>query len=239
MKQQKNLKMPTIAVLIASAVLPLSAATIQAGPASGGIAYNWGITLGAADSGSVAGGVGQWSWEDPNVPGGGPGGWGHTSHWIALTLTSSSILELNLARNANVPDTGSVDPGDFLAMGNYFPSFTIWQNHDTDAAPATFAASPNLTGNWHTYANTANVEWAEDLVYLDHHRNTGSQTSVTEAWSLPAGNYTLVVGGLAPSSADNSRQGYLATFTASPIPEPGSLAFLALTGLATLRRRRR
>lgn len=215
----------------------LSASTIISAP-TGGVAYNSGLSLTGADSGSVSGSVGQWSWQDPavadaNVPN---GGWGHTSNWIAITLTEPAILQLTLSRNAAVPAI----PSGFFPVDNYFPAFTLWQNWDTDAAPLDFydAAMAGQTGNYHVYPNTANVGWAEDLSYLDHYRNNGTETSVTASWTLAAGNYTFAVGGLAPSSVGASRQGYEAAFSTSAIPEPGSLAFLALTGLATLRRRR-
>ncbi|MES2705093.1 MAG: PEP-CTERM sorting domain-containing protein [Verrucomicrobiota bacterium] len=216
----------------------LQASTIITAPA-GGITYNQGLSLGQNDSGSVAGSVGQWSWQDPaiadaQVPN---GGWGHTSNWIALTLTEPAVLSLALTRNAAVP----MLPSGFFPTENYFPAFTIWKNWDTDASPMDFYDSEmqGKAGNYHVYPNTGNVAWAEDLAYLDHYRNGGVETSVTDSWLLPAGNYTFAVGGLAPSSVGASRQGYLATFTTSAVPEPGGVALTALAGLAVLNRRRR
>jgi hypothetical protein len=207
-------------------------------PPPGGIAYNQGLSLGADDTGSVSGAVGQWSWQDPaiadaEVPG---GGWGHTSNWIAVTLTEPAVLTLSLERNNAVP----MLPSGFYPSGNYFPAFTLWRNWDTDAAPTDFY-DPEMqgkAGNYHVYPNTGNVAWAEDLSYLDHYRNSGTETSVTASWLLAAGNYTLAVGGLAPAADGASRQGYLASFSTSAVPEPGSAALTALAALTLLSRRR-
>ncbi|MDB6136611.1 MAG: exported protein of unknown function [Verrucomicrobiales bacterium] len=231
---------------LALALAPPGAATLTPGllastviiPPPGGIAYNQGLSLGANDTGSMSGAVGQWSWQDPaiadaGVPG---GGWGHTSHWIAVTLAEPAVLTLSLERNHAVP----LLPSGFYPTGNYFPAFTIWRNWDTDAAPTDFY-DPEMqgkAGNYHVYPNTGNVAWAEDLSYLDHHRNNGTETSVTASWLLPAGNYTLAVGGLAPAADGASRQGYLASFSTNAVPEPGSAALTALAGLALLGRRR-
>lgn len=229
--------------LTALALSLLAAPALQAStiitPPTGGIAYNHGLSLGANDSGTVSGAVGQWSWQDPaiadaQVPN---GGWGHTSHWIALTLTEPVTLTFSLSRNAEVP----MLPSGFYPTENYFPSFTIWRNWDTDAAPADFY-DPEMqgkSGNYHVYPNTGDVAWAEDLSYLAHYRNSGTETSATASWLLAPGNYTLAVGGLAPSSVGASRQGYLASFGTSAVPEPGSVLLTALTGLAALQRRRR
>lgn len=227
-----------MALTVAAALTPELRASTVIVPPTGGIAYNHGLNLGASDSGSLSGAVGQWSWQDPaiadaEVPG---GGWGHTSHWIAVTLTEPAVLTLSLERNNAVP----MLPSGFYPTGNYFPAFTIWQGWDTDAAPADFydPEMQSKAGNYHVYPNTGNVGWAEDLSYLDHYRNNGTETSVTASWLLPAGNYTLAVGGLAPAADGASRQGYLASFSTSAVPEPGSAALTALTGLALLSRRR-
>lgn len=239
----KNLAFSAVATLVLTAAAittPTARASTIITPPTGGIAYNNGISLGANDTGSVSGAVGQWSWQDPaiadaQVPN---GGWGHTSHWIALTLTEPVVLSFSLTRNADVVRPL---PTGFYPTDNYFPAFTIWQNWDTDPAPANFYDTDmaGTSGNYHVYPNTGNVAWAEDIAYLDHYRNSGTETSATDSWLLPAGNYTLAVGGLAPSSVGASRQGYLATFTTSAVPEPGSLMLAALTGLAALQRRRR
>lgn len=239
MKPNTTLKLLTLASTLAACCLPAHAATTNV-PVSTGIGYELGITLGETDSASISGGVGAWSWQDPGIGGSdaNPVGWGHASQWIAITLSQDAILQLDLGRNATVDNTDTITAGDFLPTTSYFPSFTIWRNHDTDPGPASFADSPNLVGTWHEYANNGPVAWAEDLDYLDRLKNNGSQESVSANWALAAGNYTVVIGGFSPSATGAPKQGFGATFSTSPIPEPGSLAFLTLTGIAALRRRR-
>lgn len=229
---------PLLALAVTLCAAPaLQAATVIAAP-TGGVGYNQGLSLAANDSGTVSGAVGQWSWQDPAISDAAVpnGGWGHTSHWIAVTLTQSAVLTLTLGRDAAVP----MLPSGFFPMNNYFPAFTIWRNWDTDPAPLDFYDSEmaGSSGNYHVYPNTGDVGWAEDLSYLDHYRNNGTESSVGASWLLAAGNYTFAVGGLAAASDGASRQGYMATFSTSAVPEPGSPALTALAGLAILRRRR-
>jgi hypothetical protein len=90
----------------------LHASTVISAP-SGGVAYNSGLSLGGTDAGSVSGAVGQWSWQDPavadaNVPN---GGWGHTSNWIAITLTEPAILQIPGPQCRRAPDSFRFLPG--------------------------------------------------------------------------------------------------------------------------------
>jgi hypothetical protein len=106
-----------------------------------------------------------------------------------------------------------------------FPSFTIWSGWDAD------------DGDHHTYNNRGNVSWAEDITYLDHLDNS-TQTAVERSWVLPAGNYTLALGSNAPAT-DPVRQGYLATFTTSAVPEPATSGIAGLLAAGALLRRKR
>ncbi len=231
-----NLPSLILSSLLGTASLSF-ASTVTNTVSSSGIAYHWGVALGGNDTANISGAVGQWSWQDPDIGATetNPVGWGHSTQWTAVTLSNASVLQLNVFRNPNVSNPA----GGMFGVSNFFPSFTLWQNHDTDPAPVTFAGEPGLIGNWHEFPNNANVEWAEDLFYLDRLGNNGSEQTVSKSWTLPAGNYTVVIGGLAPSAIGAARQGYGATFTTSSVPEPGSLAFLFLTSIAALRRRGR
>jgi MYXO-CTERM domain-containing protein len=84
-------------------------------------------------------------------------------------------------------------------------------------------------------ADTGSLDWATPS-YVAHIDNS-TLNSVSLTLNLAAGDYTIAMGSNAPAN-DSTRQGYRADFSTSPVPEPGSLAFLALTALATLRRRR-
>jgi len=56
---------------------------------------------------------------------------------------------------------------------------------------------------------------------------------------MPAGEYTIVIGGKSISTSAEPRQGYLATLSTSAVPEPGSALAALLGGCAVLARRRK
>lgn len=208
---------------------------------AGGIGYYGYATLGGDDSGSFSSHVGAWSWEDQSIAPGGGEGWTHTSNWVALDVTSTTWLTVLMQRDSNVPYFGSGNVGNFAAVDNMFPSFTIWSGWDNDVMPDAVAALLGYVpfgDDHHTYANTANPIWAEDLSYLDHTANS-TLTSVTDTWQLAPGHYTMVFGSNAPSITNPPRQGYSASFTTTSVPEPGRAAFLALAGIGVISRRRR
>ena len=72
------------------------------------------------------------------------------------------------------------------------------------------------------------------MTYLDHLDNS-TLTVAQRSWSLPAGNYSIILGSNAPAT-DTNRQGYLATLTT--IPEPSGVALAALAAIRLVRRRR-
>jgi hypothetical protein len=199
-------------------------------PPANGVPYRWVVNLGGTDSASAARHVGAWSWEDDSLfpnPGDLPVGWTHTSDWVALSLTQAATFTLRLERNGNVPLPSALDPNRLAPITSMFPSISIWSGWDEDGSQL------------HTYNNRGNVAWAEDLTFVDFIDNS-TQTFVERTWTLPAGQYSIVLGSNAPAT-NPDRQGYLATFSTAPIPEPGTLAFglgLALVGLTGRKRKR-
>ena len=105
------------------------------------------------------------------------------------------------------------------------------------SAAATFLGYDPLDppDDHHTYSNTGNVIWAEDLEYLGHAVDIVNNT-LTITLDLEAGQYTFALGSDAPSDPAPPRQGYLASFTT--VPEPGSALLVAAMGLPLLARRR-
>ena len=187
-----------------TARLSASTYTYVAGdPAAGGIGYQHQVTLGRNSSGSVSGHVGAWSWEDNSLFGGAgqgaePVGWTHTSHWVALKMERPAVLTVTMVRDANVPWPSEAEPDRKADISSMFPSLTLWSGWDHDG------------DDLHEYNNRGNVDWAEDIKYVDHVDNSTAET-ITRTWYLPAGDYTMAIGSNAPAT-NAARQGYRVTF---------------------------
>lgn len=244
MKHRHSKKDRAFTALAAAATLlaasPAQAFTFVSGdPATGGIGYAGQVTIGSNDSGTYSDHTGAWSWEDQGIAPGGGEGWTHTSRWIALTVLSDTVLSVNMDRNSAVPYLGSGNVGGFAAVDHMFPSFTIWQGWDNDLMLPSVATllgyDPGTAHDHHTYLNTGNPAWAEDLTYIGHYGNA-TLTSITSSWNLTAGQYTMVFGSNSPSTDNPPRQGFSATFAT---PEPGRSVLLALGGMWMILRRRR
>ena len=213
-----------------------------ADPILGGISYTWTAQLGGTDSATFQRHVGAWSWEDNSLfgnPGQGtdPVGWTHTSDWAALLLTEATTLTVRLERQAGVSWPDALDPNRVASTASMFPSFTLYRGWDNNLAPATHQPAAGPHDDWHTYNNHGNVDWAEDLTYLDHVDNS-TATFVERTWVLPAGEYSFALGSNSPAT-DPDRQGYRATLTAVPEPTAGVLLLGALSALAGRRTRTR
>ena len=125
-------------------------------------------------------------------------------------------MNLRLERQAGVPDPTPQDPL-AVAGANLYPGFTIYSGWDADGP------------DFHTYNNRGNVAWAEDVTYLDHIENNGTASFAERSWNLAAGTYSLALGGNSPSLEAEGRQGYLATLTTTPVPEPAVALFVVST----------
>lgn len=234
-----------IAALTASTLLAFSTteASIvsQTDPQAGGIGYRWTVTVGDNDFASVTRHVGAWAWEDSSLfgPGDTPVGWTHNSDWIAFKLEAPAYVTLRLSNAVGVPNPTSGNP-DAVAPNNLFPGMTIYSGWDNDLAPQSFADLNNEgvpVDNWHSYVNRGNIEWAEDTTYFAHVEPNGTHVIETTLF-MPAGEYTIAIGGKSPSTSSEPRQGYEATFTTSVVPEPGSALAAVAGGIVLLGWRR-
>lgn len=181
-------------------------------PSENGIPYQHQVSLGTSSSGSFSSHVGAWSWEDNSLfAEGEPSvGWTHTSNWAALHLQKDTILTVTMARDANVPWPSEEEPDRKADTSSMFPSMTLYRGLDND------------TDQSHTYNNRGNIDWAEDIQYVDHVDNSTEET-ITRTWYLPAGDYTLALGSNAPAT-NTLRQGFNVSFstqesgTVDPVP---------------------
>jgi hypothetical protein len=218
----------------------LAAATASAGtvvladPAAGGIGYTWTITMGETDSATAVRHVGALSHNDPvNFATAPLTGWTHTSNWVALELTAPALLTIDLARKAGVPN------GSNTAGANLFPAFSLYAGWDNDG------------GDDHIYNNAGLFDWAEDITTFIGAQHNGlaegtnstglGLTSVSQTFNLPAGQYSIALGGNPPNSIGSGRQGYELTLTTTAVPEASTLVMCGLTaaGAALVGIRRR
>ncbi len=189
-----------------------------------GIPYGIGLVMDSSSSAeTLPDHVGAWSWDEDGFPATARG-WTHTSKWVKLDLLKPASFTLTLSSLANVPWPSAGDPGR-LAGTNLYPSFTLYRGWDTDAG-ITFDLNGVSIDQDHTFNNRGNIEWAEDVTYYDHLENTNSHTA-TRTWNLPAGQYTINLGGNSPATIAEGQQGYKAVFTTTP-------AAVLLSGLATI-----
>jgi hypothetical protein len=189
-----------------------------------GIPYGWKVVLDDASSVTTTPDhVGAWSWDEDNFPATAKG-WTHTSKWVQLELTESAALTLKLESLAGAPWPSAEDPAR-LAGTNLYPSFTIYRGWDTDSGTVTNADGTTLDQD-HTFNNRGNIEWAEDVTYLDHLEN-GTTHEATRTWVLAAGKYTINLGGNSPATLAEGRQGYRAAFSTVPAAAPTGNSVLA------------
>ncbi len=211
-------------------------------PLSGGIGYYWTVAMGQSDTASVSRFVGAWSWQDSSLfsPGETPVGWTHNSDWVALKLDVPAMVTLRLENKSGV-SLGNPSQPDATASGNLIPGMTVYAGWDNDLAPQSFSDANNdgePTQNWHSYNNRGNVAWAEDMNYFTHLEPNGTNV-IQLTMMMPAGEYSIVIGGNANSTADPARQGYLASFSTAAVPEPCGASLALFGGAALLGRRRR
>lgn len=232
-------------VLVALAgAAPVGAATVVEGDPGGpltGITYRWQVTLESADdAATVEGFVGGKSWAHPMNPGLGSfgldAGWTHTSNWMYLVLEEEREIRLELLPNDDVPDgVGGLMPGDLV------PAFSLWTGIDDEG----------LDEHFYTQGAVPAFVDAPGFAFLDHADMgpgpfDGSSAAVIR--TLPAGEYTVAVGGHDALPPTEHMVGY--AFCVAPVedpcppvsvPEPGwALQLLAGSGvlLAAARVRR-
>lgn len=182
-----------------------------------GIPYAWGLVMDEQSTAQTPPDhVGAWSWDEDGFPETAKG-WTHTSSWVKLRLLKPSKLTLQLASLANVPWPSPEEPNR-VAGTNLFPSFSLYAGWDTDKGLMTDTNGVSIDQN-HNFNNRGAIDWAEDVLYLDHLDNSSAH-SATRTWTLPAGDYTINLGGNSPAVVAEGRQGYQATFTTTPLSAP-------------------
>lgn len=211
-KITKQLAVVGIYALAGNQIASAATINVSSGNPEGGAGYAFHVTLGAGDrTNPFVGTVGSWSWEDARL---GDGvGWRHQARWISVTLSEYVELVFTVGRNDETDDA------------KLFPSFTLYQGLTDNGAV-------------HVFDNTGDIDWdgnGIDLFYIGHVDNS-TLGSASATFSLAAGEYSIALGGNAVSEDDPVNVNFTATLQA--IPEPSSLALIAI-GLIPMFRRSR
>lgn len=206
-----------ISKLVISTLI-LNHATVNAQIPDGLVGYTHYLELAPIDNTgtSIVGSIGSWSWEDRDL--GENVFWRHQSDWIAIRLTEPSNLNLEVVRNNTERDSSKL-----------FPSFTLYNSFNDSAEGAHFGD------------NTSDIQWDDNsqlLTYLEHLDNSTFGT-INETITLPAGDYTILLGGNATAEASPVMVDYTATFSVTPIPESSTTILGLLAGFAFLAHRKR
>jgi hypothetical protein len=203
-------------ILLGATASQVQAATIislPGTPSTKGIGYEWEVSMSKSDVAELTRYVGAFSWNERNPPFYVPPneGWTHTSNWVKLKLTSSAQLTVAVERAAGI-QTPNGPAGEKL-----FPAFTLYKKWQTEGPED------------HFYNPRGNVDWAYQISYLAHKANGGTLPSVAETFTLPKGEYTVALGGDPPEIADRVPEGYKATLSTTPVPEPRTTGGLLVT----------
>lgn len=213
-KRSYYLTVAAVGLWLAGAAPSHASTVLNSDPVGGGLAYTWTVNMSGNDttagsSPAIAGNIGSLSWADPGSLTNGAG-WTHTSNWAALTLTEAANLSITLAANSST----------------LVPAFTLWSGHHQSGDPD------------HSYNQTGAIAWAPGLTYIGHEANLGGLSSITKAFSLDAGQYSIVFGGNPPAGTPGVSVAYQATLATVPVPAAVWLFGSGLAGLVGLARRR-
>lgn len=149
--------------------------------------------------------------------------WGSAMDFGLIDLHASGSLLIQVAADATQGST-------------FTPGFTLFSGWDT-------SATSSKHGAWNV---------TPPAVPVDPRGTTGltflGQASTTDAGGLasylftglPAGHYSLWIGGNGTGNTAAGTQGYIANITASPVPVPGAVWLFgsAIAGLVSFNRRR-
>lgn len=207
---------PTASVIPADPV-PNTEDPATGAPLNGGIRYAWAVNLAGNTSATFEGATGAWGWDEDGDEGTTLGRT-EAATWVALDLKSPSRLTVRVERKSPVTDKNALFPGD-AAGANLRPAFTLYRGWDHDG------------GDQATFANRGNVVWAEDIEYIDHAESGGDLAEKTLV--LPAGAYSLVLGGNSTSLLPEPRQGFGARLTSVSLEKAPALKYTGGKNQAT------
>ncbi len=153
-----------------------------------GISYEWTLSLQKKEKASFVWYVGAKSWSEPSNPDG-LKGWTHTANWVAIELAEPAVLAITVERQGGV--VYSAAGVQVLARGALVPALSLYSGWDE-----------TTEFEEHNFDNAGNF-WAT-IDYIGNQPNPPNRKGETKTRisyktkKLPAGRYTLVIGGNPP-----------------------------------------
>jgi len=160
-----------------------------ADPAPGGIGYEWTVLMNPGETVSLVNVVSAKSWLEPLNPEG-LKGWTHTSNWIALELEQPARIKITVEAQQGVPYVADGIPT--VARFGLVPALSVYSGWDD-----------TTSFEDHAYNNAGNF-WST-VVYMGHSSNPKSRSKITYKAKLPAGRYSIAIGGNPASLGDASQ----------------------------------
>ena len=183
--------MVTAALALASAsqaakvLAPPPTLAVEPVPPGSGIPYKWDVGLSHKQHVEMVLFVGAKSWNEPSNPDG-LKGWTHTSNWIAIDLEEDAKLKITVARQQGVVQS---DGSGALTRDHLYPALSLYAGQDrTSDQDHVFNNSGDFWSTVHFMANEPNAKGRDKIVF--------------KTKKLPAGQYTVDIGGNPPSLGD-------------------------------------
>lgn len=184
-----------------------------------GVSYEWTVQMGKGSTAGFVRHVGAKSWNEPPPAYEPPyTGWTHTSDWVAFELKKPAKVQIQIARQQGVlmpglatdPATGDPLISYTLAGNRLYPAFSLYKGWEESGCED------------HRYNTGGPTPWAPALEFVASQPNVHGWNKATLVRYLPAGKYSIAIGGAnvsfcAPStdplSCYNGRHGYRASIT--------------------------
>ncbi|HWP65089.1 MAG TPA: hypothetical protein VNO26_04140 [Candidatus Limnocylindria bacterium] len=148
-------------------------------PAPAGISYEWTVSLAKRQTAELVRFVGALAWNEPSQPVGAKG-WTHWSDWVALELAAPATVKIVVTAQQGV-----VGPAGLMRSA-LVPAVSLYDGWDE-----------TTENEAHTYNAVGNF-WAA-MQYLASAANEKGRSVVTLKRKLPAGRYSIAIGGNPPS----------------------------------------
>ncbi len=196
----------------AAAAKTMKSAAVYGDPEEGGIGYEWTVTLeGKHGHAGITGSVGGKSSYEPQFDA--PQiGWTHTSDWVALEMKEKGVLIITVERQAGIyfskTDRKTKETSVVTAGSHLYPAMSIYTGWDS--------TTKKEQGSFNPQGDFWSTIKFKDVVYSEL-----GQKSITYRAKLPAGKYSVNIGGVnalyckESDSCFNGLHGYRASFKTS------------------------